>query len=147
MPGEVQELVRGRPILALSSNPAAGWPLALEAGAIWGSRFMSQWQLAALYHDQLWRERGVVRPRPLEDRTGVERTFHEAMIADLERYRPTVIVVLAVDSSVRGFGGATRIDYLGYFGSDPRFLRIMAGYDELQRLGRYRLFRRRDPAN
>jgi hypothetical protein len=139
----VQALGRGQPLLVLSSNPAVGWPLTLEAEAIWAMPFMSQWQFPALYGEQLWRTGGIVHPTPFARRTGVERTFHEVMVESLERYRPTLIVVLAVDSTVWGFGGATRIDYLGYFGSDPRFRRIMESYRELPPHGRYRLFQRR----
>lgn len=139
----VRELADSKPILVFSSNPAAGWPLTLEAGARWGSRFMSQWPLAGLYRDQLGQGPGVIRARPFPLRDGIERTFHEAMIADLLRYRPAAIVVLSVDSTERGFGGATRIDYLDYFGSDPRFVRLFAGYEEVGAFGRYRLFRRR----
>jgi len=142
------EIVRreaaGRRILVLSTNPASGWPLTLEAGARWGSRFMSQWQLAALYHDELWTVGGVVRPRPYSERRGVERIFHDAMIADLQRYKPQLILVLQVDSTVGGFGGATRIDYLSYFGSDLRFRAIIAGYDSMATVGRYRVLRRRE---
>jgi len=141
----VKAEAQDEPILVLSSNPSAGWPLTLVAGAKWGSRFFSHWPLAGLYHDELWsRYDSVPQFRPLEKRVGIERVFHETMIEDLDRYQPRLILVLQVDSLVWGHGGATRLDYLAYLMPDPRFRQILSRYEDLGTNGRYGVYRRRD---
>jgi hypothetical protein len=139
-----REAAGGR-IMVLSSNPASAWPLTTEAGTEWSSRYMSLWPLAALYHDQLVADdHGPIVFQPLAKRVGPERQFHDAVIDDLDRYRPRLLVVLERNESVGGAGGAARLDYLAYFGEDPRFVQFFADYRDIGEVGLYRLYRRRD---
>jgi hypothetical protein len=136
----VGRLAGGQPILSLSSNMNDGWPLALELGVRWGSRYMHFWPMAAAYHDEiLARPLGVVRPRPYSKRSGQERAFSDELVEDLERFRPMVLIVVQPDSIEVLGGHARRFDYMGYFGSDPRFNRILRNYREAARVGIYRL--------
>ena len=139
----VRREAAGQRIMVFSSNPASGWPLTTEAGALWSSRYLHLWQLAALYHHELWDQDGPVVFRTLPQRTGLERQFHDAVIEDLERYSPRLLVVLELDDAMRSAGGAARLDYLKYFGEDPRFVRFFSNYDDIGRVGLYRLYRRR----
>lgn len=131
----------GEPILVLSSNMNDGWPLTLDAGSRWASRYMSFWPMAAAYHDEILAQPlGVVEPRPYAERVGFERRFSDHVIEDLERLPPRVLIVVRPDSGTVYGGHARRFDYLGYFGSDPRFREILVGYREQGPVSIYRLF-------
>ena len=143
----VRSLASGEPVLVMSINPASAWPLITEAGVPWASRYMSQWMLAGLYHEQLWdfdrwRRAEGIDFTPVSERTGHEREFHEAVIHDLERHRPRLILVLEIDQRIWGWGGATRLDYLGYFMPDPRFRTVLSEYRDAGLVGGYRILRR-----
>ncbi|HEX9900870.1 MAG TPA: hypothetical protein VGC81_16710 [Candidatus Methylomirabilis sp.] len=139
----VKELAAGEAILVLSSNMNDGWPLTLDAGSRWASRYMHLWPMAASYHDViLARPQGVVRARPYPARTEFERRFSDELIADLERYQPRLLVVVLPDSTEIYGGHARRFDYLEYFGSDPRFREILGRYREVSRIGIYKVLLR-----
>jgi hypothetical protein len=139
----VRREAAGQHIMVFSSNPASAWPLTTQAGALWSSRYMSYWELAALYHQELWNRDGPVVFRPLAERSGLEREFHETAIEDLNRFAPKLLVVLERDDTTRAGGGAARLDYLRYFGEDPRFTAFFRHYEDIGRVGAYRLYRRR----
>jgi hypothetical protein len=140
---QTRELAVGERIIALSTNPVSGWPLTLSAGARWSSRYMHFWPLVAFYDDQLWSSpMRMVQPRPLNQRTGEERRFHEEVIEDLHRHHPRLVIVLLPDSTLWGMGGARRFDYLEYFGADPRFRDFMSAYQPVRRIGAYEIWSR-----
>jgi hypothetical protein len=70
-----------------------------------------------------------------------ERYLNAAVLADLERGRPRVLLVLrnARDLPVNGY---RRIDYLAYFGRNPRFAAILQDYEFVRNLGEYAVYRR-----
>ena len=143
----VRVQAQGGTIFVFSTNPAVGWPLTSAAGARWGSRYMSLWPLAALYDRELWSAPNrIVDPRPLKARTGFEREFLEETLADLEHTPPRLLVVLEPDSTISGWGGAWRFDYLAYFSADPRFARILDNYREVEVVAGYHLLLRSAPA-
>lgn len=107
-------------LAAFSTNVSWGFPLALYAGADWPSRFPTLWPLP-----------GVVRGRaapnhdaPALDR--VERYMLDAVIADLTR-RPPAVVLVDTREDKHYFGGIP-FDYLAFFGRDPRFRRLWRAY-------------------
>ena len=139
----VRQQAKGGAIGVLSSNIASAWPLTTDAGAQSALRYPSLWVLAGVYDTELWSGTRVPMFRPLSQRTGVELSFQRAVTEDLERSRPALLLVLGLDSTVQGFGGATRLDYLKYLNEDPRFRDFMADYDSLAPIGRLLVFRRR----
>lgn len=142
----VKQLARGQSLVVLSSNPAAGWPLARDVGATWASRYMSLWPLPAIYDGQVWaRSPHLVRPNPPALRPAFETRFIDEVVADLERWRPRLIVVQEPDPEYPGWGGAKRFDYLGYFGADPRFVAWMGQYRQVDSVGGYALWLRERP--
>ena len=141
----VKQLAGGQPIIVLSSNPAMGWPLARDADTKWASRYMSLWPLPALYHRELWtRPFRIVRARDAKVTSDFEREFRDEVIQDLQRWRPRLIVIPIPDSTVAGWGGAFRFDYLEYFNTDPRFRELMLEFAPAERVGPYQLWIRRE---
>ena len=141
----VKQLAGGQPMVVLSSNPAMGWPLARDAHTTWASRYMSLWPLPALYDRELWTKPfRIVRPRDAKVRSDFEREFRNEVIEDLLRWRPRLIVIPIPDSTVSGWGGAFRIDYLEYFNTDPRFREFMREFVPADSVGPYQLWLRRE---
>ncbi len=133
------------PVAVLSTNPASSWPLLSDAGVRSTFRYPSLWPLAAVYHTQLALDSDrLVEPHKPGAQPELESTFVNQTIVDLENERPTLILVLLPDSTAHTWGGARRIDYLDYFGRNPRFAAFMDGYQDLGIRGTYRIFRRRE---
>jgi hypothetical protein len=143
---EVERLAGGQPIMFLSSNPNSGWPLTLDVDARWSSRYMCLWPIVAIYDREIWaRPLRTLNPRPYASRDGFELKFSNHVVEDLLREQPRLIGVLRTDSTVGGWGGSRRIDYLNYFGSDPRFREFMSDYREHSVVGAYTLWLRSSP--
>ena len=71
----------------------------------------------------------------------VERYLNDAALADFERYQPTVLVVLrhARDLPTNGL---RRLDYIAYFGRDPRFAPLLRHYQWVADVGEYAVYAR-----
>lgn len=142
----VKVLAGGQAMIVLSSNPATAWPLTRDAGAIWASRYMSFWPLLSFYGDQLWDiPPHVIRPHRQDQRPDFERRFVDEVVEDFERWRPRLMVVLEPDPDFLALGGARRIDYLEYFGADPRLAAMFHRYQRVDTVGSYSLWLRQSP--
>jgi hypothetical protein len=137
----VKELALGEPIVVFSSNPAAGWPLTLDAGARWASRYMSFWPMPAIYDRQLWgAHSGLVEFHSPAQQSEFERGFIGEVAEDIERWKPRLIIVLRPDSTARQWGGAYRFDYLEYFRSSEKFERLLRDFRPGPSVGRYAIW-------
>lgn len=137
----IRELGATESLLLMSSNPATAWPFALEAGGSWGSRYPCFWLLGAFYAQELRSPQPyVIDGREPEERSAVERDFIDEVLTDLGNRRPRVLVVLTPGAAASEWGGAGRLDYLAYFGRDPRFRTLMAQYREVEPVGGFRLW-------
>jgi len=129
------------PVFVFSTNIGSSFPLVSEAGARWAFRHPSLLMLGAAYSRQL-DGAGMVRPRPLAERTAAERRLAVELAADLRDHRPAAILVVRPDVGNPGWGGAKRFDYLAYFQAEPQFTRILADYKDAGVLGDYSLLLR-----
>lgn len=132
---------REGPVFIFSTNLASSFPLISEAGAQWTFRHPSLLMLGAAYARQL-DGAGMVRTRPLAERTAAEQRLAAELAADLGHYRPVAMLVIRPDAGAEGWGGAKRFDYLGYFRADSRFSRILGDYHEAGTVGHYSLLLR-----
>jgi hypothetical protein len=124
----------------LSYTIGSGFPLVNYAGVRWASRFPHLWIVEAAYHDQLTRE-PPIRYHPATEMGPAERYLNQAVAEDLDRYRPDVLMVLrhardVPDNSLR------RLDYLRYFGRDPRIAQELRWYRYVEDVGQYGLYTR-----
>jgi hypothetical protein len=136
----VHEKAAGQPIFLMSYHMGSAFPLINYSGAVLGSRFHHLWILAADYLDRM------KSPEPLhyrapEEMPASERFLNQAVLADLERFRPRLLIVLrhARDDRRNGY---RRFDYIRYFGRDPRFAKIFQQYQELDTIGNYLVYER-----
>jgi hypothetical protein len=137
---QVREHAPGQSIFVMSYHIGSAFPLVNYSGARLASRFPHLWMLAASYMDELKAD-GPLRYRSPGMMTPGERYLNEAVLADLQSHRPRMLIVLrnARDLSENGY---RRLDYLAYFGRDPRISRILARYQRVGLVGEYALYRR-----
>ncbi|HEX6669137.1 MAG TPA: hypothetical protein VF061_06240 [Gemmatimonadales bacterium] len=136
----VREKAAGQPIFIMSHHIGSAFPLINYSGAVLGSRFHHLWILAGDYLDRM-KSPEPLRYRAPEAMPASERFLNQAVLADLERYRPRLLIVLRHARDHPG-SGYRRFDYIRYFGRDPRFARILHHYQELETVGNYVVYER-----
>jgi hypothetical protein len=138
------ELVRryagGSSIFVFSHHIGSTFPLVNYAGVESASRFPHLWILAAEYVDRM-RMGEPLRYRAAAEMSAAERYLNAAVLSDLKRAQPRLLLVLrnARDDPANGL---RRLDYLAYFGRDPRFADQFARYELLDEVGEYLMYRR-----
>lgn len=141
---ELVEFVRARAagerIFVFSYHIGSAFPLVNYSGTSLASRFPQLWILAAVYLDELHADRPM-RYRTPGEMGPVERYMYDAVRADLEVNRPKLLLVLrnARDDQVNGL---RRLDYIAYFGRDPRVRRIFNRYQSVGVTGEFAVYER-----
>ena len=123
---------RGQSIYALSSltHPLC---LAERNGVGWATDNYSLLPIQAYYGTSAWRPGAYHAWDRMPEE---ERRFLSHVVADLERARPALLLVDKQPPAPEMVG----FDYLAYFGREPRFPRVMAGYRFLREFQRYRVY-------
>lgn len=144
---QFEELVRlvrtrapGLSVFVMSYHLRSAYPLINYAGARSASRFPQLWILAAEYLDQLGQDRPL-RYHADSEMSPSERYLNRSVLEDLKTHRPRLLIVFkpARDLPVNGL---RRINYLAYFGRDPRFAAIFREYQLVADLGEYLVYQR-----
>ena len=134
----VQAFGRGGPIMSISDIMQPVFPLVNYTNVPYASRFSCLWMLPGLYA----REWTAQYPFPYHDPrhvTPLERYMVDAVIEDIQRSKPTLIIVdLDPPFMLPGF------NYFVYFSNDARFRALMRHYERLAKMQRYMIFRRID---
>ena len=133
----VEEHGEGGPIAILSTNMGAAFPLVNYTGVPWGLRFNSLFLLSGFYTPTPPDTRGFPYHRPEEMPEG-ERYLFEATISDIERSRPTLLIIDGAPPGhvLHGF------NYLEYFSQDARFRALLEAYQPLTVIERYLVLKR-----
>ena len=133
----------GEPVAMLSYQMASAFPLVNYAGVRLASRFACLWILPASYWDALTGGRPIVYHRPPE-MGAPERLLNQAVGEDLLAARPRLLLILRPfpDRPPYGF---RRLNYVAYFGRDPRLSALFAGYQWVSTEGAFDLFERVEP--
>ena len=141
---ELVEVVRthawNRPIWLMSTSVTPSFPVVNLSEADWSSRFCCLWLLPGLYTQ----EEKATRPFPYHERgdmTPTERYLGDAVVEDLEKNPPTLLIVDR--SPEKQAFRRTDFDFLRYFLRDPRFAVFFAEYDEMVDVGPFRVYRRK----
>lgn len=124
------------PIAALTIYMQTSFPLVSYTDVEWGLRFNSMWFLPGLYPPD-----GSAGARPFREIAAMdstERYFFDAVVEDLVRNRPTLLLVDTRPPAawLRGFS------YLPYFAQDERLRALLASYRELPPVDRFRVLKR-----
>ena len=142
--GDLVDVVRQnawrKPIWLMSTSVVPAFPLVNLSEARWSSRFCCLWLLPGLYSQQEKRE--VPFPyHDLGDMTPTERFLGDAVIEDVEK-RPPQLLIVDRSPDKQAFRRSD-FDYLRYFLRDPRFAKFFQGYEELVDVGPFRVYRRK----
>ena len=120
----VRSIAPAGSLYAFTSHVWVAFPLVPATGLDWASRFPGQWLLPGVVNS-LPDADSATRAR-LEE---VERFVVDAVIEDLERNRPEIVLV---DLANPYFAGPP-FDYLGYFERYPRFRSLWSDYVKVER--------------
>jgi hypothetical protein len=139
----VQSRARGEPIGVLSYHMGSAFPLVNYARVVLASRFACLWILPATYWDALTTAGPIRYHAPAEMRPA-ERLLNQAVGEDLPGTRPRLLLILRPfpDETPYGF---RRLNYVAYFGRDPRLSEFFSGYQLVAAQGQYDLYERVDP--
>jgi hypothetical protein len=110
-------------LYAFTSHVWVPFPLISTTGLDWASRFPTQWLLPGVVNGL--HDAGPAARARLEE---VERFVVDAVIEDLERNRPEIVLV---DLANPYFAGPP-FDYLGYFERYPRFRSVWSNYVKME---------------
>jgi hypothetical protein len=147
---QFEELVRvvraraaGEGVYVMSYHLRSAYPLINYSGARSASRFPHLWILAAEYGEELRRSEPLAY-HAVPEMSPSERYLNQAVLEDLREHRPKLLVVFrhARDLPVNGL---RRLDYVAYFGRDPRIARILQDYQLVAELGDYLVYQRVSP--
>jgi hypothetical protein len=136
----VRDRAAGGSAMVLSWHMASAFPLLTYSEVATASRFNTMWMLAAVYWDQLMSD-APLRYREPERMGELERYLNDAVVEDLERERPRVLLVLRPAPDRREWR-LRRLDFLEYFGRDPRFAGLFERYQYGGTVGQYWVFDR-----
>ena len=136
----VRERAGERGILVLSWSMASTFPLVTYSGTRSVSRFNHLWIPAAVYHEGIYAE-PPLRYRERSAMGALERYVNDAVVEDFAQGRPGLLLVLRPAPDRRRWG-LRRLDFLAYFGRDPRFAALFARYRYSGTIGEYWLFER-----
>jgi len=145
--GELLEAVRtrarGEPIGVLSYHMGSAFPLVNYAHVGLASRFACLWLLPGTYADALLGG-GPIRYRTPAEMQAPERLLNQAVTEDLLSARPRLLLILRPFPDERRYG-FRRLNYVEYFGREPRLANLFAGYQLIAANGQYDIYERLDP--
>ncbi len=133
----VEQHAPGGTIGMFAASVRLGFPLVNYTDVRWGSRFNTLWILPGLYSD-VKRESAAFPYRPPEERGELETYFVDAVIADLRRSRPDLLIVDTRPPGLHMLG----FSWIEYFSIDSRFRELFDEYDELTWVGPLQVFKR-----
>ena len=124
----VDEHAKGHSIYLMSDILGDAFPLVNYTEVRWASRFPSLWMLPGIYPGKPG-STGTIRFHPIEAMGDMERYQFEAVITDLLRDPPALLIVDAWPG--KPSFGERRFDYLEYFSQDRRFVALFQNYESL----------------
>jgi hypothetical protein len=136
----VRARAAGQSVYVMSYHIGSAYPLINYSGARSASRFAQLWVLPAAYIEQ-HQGSGPLRYRAPAEMSPSEQFLNQAVFEDLRDQRPRLLLILrnARDLPINGF---RRLDYVAYFGRDPRIARQLERYQLVADLGDYLVYQR-----
>ena len=139
----VRTRARGEPIGVLSYHMGSAFPLVNYAQVGLASRFACLWLFPAIYGDALLSE-SPIRYRTPAEMQAPELLLNQAVTEDLVGARPRLLLILRPFPDERRYG-FRRLNYVEYFGREPRLANLFAGYQLIGAKGQYDIYERLDP--
>jgi putative flippase GtrA len=128
----------GVPVLVLSSNVSAAFPMVNETRAVWTSRYPAQWIVPGAV--QRLREEKCAEPEACSDIREALAFARSTAVEDFLQGEPTIVFV--DQRQDKSYFGGVPFDYLDWLGHDPRFAAAFAGYRRMGDAGGYSVWER-----
>ena len=135
----IEKHAPGGTIYSLSSNVWTGFPAVNYSQASWGSRYSMLWTLPAIMTKKA--DLDALEPMEAEKLRRYEAALRDSVVEDLTRNRPDLIIL--DDRKTKSYFAGLQFDYIEYFASDPRFRRIWSAYDQVESVGHFLVYKRR----
>ena len=133
-------------ILVLSADMTSSLPWIDDLGLTRRNSFSYLWVPTAMYH-AWWNSNPRVALRSVAEMTEVERVSYDAVVRDLTRNPPDILVVESRVRNERLTGYPGGFDHLRYYRADARFAAEFAHYRQTAKLAGFAVYRRRSEAS
>lgn len=120
---DVARIADGGPIVALDTAMIPSFPMLTYMDEAWSSRFNSLWPLPGIYRDRPGNGGGFSY-RAMQERTASERYLANAVLEDLRRWPPELVLVRKSPCPKM----PPRFAVLEWLRVDPAFRRFWSGY-------------------
>jgi len=115
-----------------------GFPAAIEAGVKWSLRFPTFFYLPGLYEQELQQPDSELKFREPAAMSAMEKRYFTEVVDNLCAAPPSVMIV--EPPIPRAPAGRRSLDLVAYYGQDPRFKRLFAGYTPIGWLGSFTIY-------
>ena len=120
--------------ISMRTQMYPGFPAANEAGVKWSLRFPTLFYLPGLYENELSLPDSELSFREPGAMSAMERRYFTEVVDNLCAAPPSVLII--EPPIARAPAGRRSLDLVAYYGQDPRFKRLFAGYTPIGWLNR-----------
>ena len=124
--------------ISMRTQMYPGFPAVNEAGVKWSLRFPTLFYLPGLYENELLLPDSELNFREPSAMSAVERRYFTEVVDNLCAAPPSVMII--EPPIPRAAAGRRSLDLVAYYGQDPRFKRLFAGYAPIGWLGSFTIY-------
>ena len=124
--------------ISMRTQMFPGFPAANEAGVKWSLRFPTLFYLPGLYENELQVPDSELNFRTPEAMSAMERRYFTEVVDNLCASPPSVLII--EPPIARAAAGRRSLDLVAYYGQDPRFKRLFAGYAQIGWLSPFTIY-------
>jgi hypothetical protein len=124
--------------ISMRTQMYPGFPAVNEAGVKWSLRFPTLFYLPGLYENELMQPDSELKFREPSVMSDMERRYFTEVVDNLCAAPPSVLII--EPPTPRAAAGRRSLDLVAYYGQDPRFKRLFAGYSPIGWLGSFRIY-------
>jgi hypothetical protein len=124
--------------ISMRTQMYPSFPAANEAGVKWSLRFPTLFYLPGLYEQELLLPDSELKFREPSAMSVMERRYFTELVDRLCSAPPSVLII--EPPIPRAPAGRRSLDLVAYYGQDPRFKRLFAGYAPIGRLGSFTIY-------
>ena len=124
--------------ISMRTQMYPGFPAVNEAGVKWSLRFPTLFYLPGLYENELLLPDSELKFREPSAMSATERRYFTEVVDNLCAAPPSVMII--EPPIPRAPAGRRSLDLVAYYGQDPRFKRLFAGYSPIGWLGSFTIY-------
>ncbi|WP_374655168.1 hypothetical protein [Dongia sp.] len=134
--GYVKRYAEGGNVFMMSSNLSTGFPLVLDSGARWASRYATQWLLPEILRGR--QMEATLNEKRRTELAWLARIDFDSTVEDFEKLRPALVFVDLTyqDRPTRIYNGIS-VDMIAYYIQDRRFAEIWQQYEKVDTISSF----------